>query len=145
MWPMGIWSTSPLARRLVKGLFDGLTAEMHLLADVLEAGVAHERAGKQAGLGEDLKAVADAEDKPAGVGELFDRLHDGSKAGDGAGAEIVAIGEAAGDEHRIDSLQIGGVVPEKGDGLTARLRRSRFTCRDRSWSREKPEPRISWF
>ena len=93
-------------------------AQMHLLADVLEAGVAHQRAGQQAGLGEDLKAVADAEHKATGVGEVFDGLHDGREAGDGAGAEIVAIGEAAGHEHRVDSLQIVGVVPEKGNGLT---------------------------
>jgi len=48
----------------------------------------------------------------------FHGLHDGSEAGDCAGAEVVAIGEAAGHEHRIDSLEIVGVVPEKGDRLT---------------------------
>ena len=81
-----------LGEKACKGAVRCLTAKMHLLADVLEAGVAHERAGKQAGLGEDLKAVADAEDKATGVGELFHGLHDGSEAGDCAGPEVVAIG-----------------------------------------------------
>jgi hypothetical protein len=69
---------------------------MNLLADVLEAGVAHERAGQQAGLGEDLEAVADAEDQAAAGGKPLDRLHDRRKAGDGAGAQVIAVGKAAG-------------------------------------------------
>ena len=35
--------------------------ELHLAADEAERGVAHQDAGQQAGFGEDLEAVADAE------------------------------------------------------------------------------------
>ena len=90
---------------------------MKLLADVVLGGVAHERAGEQAGLAEDLEAVADAEDQAAGCGEALDGLHDGSEPGDGAGTEIVAVGKAAGDKDGVAALKILGGVPEIGDGL----------------------------
>ena len=52
--------------------------------------------GQQAGLGEDLEAVADAEHEPARVGERADRAHDGRGSCDGAAAEVVAEREPAG-------------------------------------------------
>jgi len=100
-----------------EGAVCGFDAEMDLLADVLEAGVAHERAGEQAGFREDLEAVADAEDQAATVGEALDRLHDGREAGDGAGAQVIAVGKAAGDEDSVDAAKVFRVVPEEGDGL----------------------------
>jgi len=90
---------------------------MDLLADIALAGVAHQRAGEQASLAEDLEAVADAEDEAAGVGEALDRLHDGCELGDGSGAEVVAIGESAGNEDGVAALEVFGGVPEIGDGL----------------------------
>ncbi len=104
-----------------EGGVGGLGAEMDLLADVVEAGVAHEGAGEQAGFGEDLEAVADAEDEAAGGGEFFDRLHDGGEFGDGAGAEVVAVGEAAGDEDGVAVFEVGGGVPEERGGLAEDL------------------------
>jgi hypothetical protein len=88
-----------------------------LFADVLLSGVAHERAGEQAGLTEDLEAVADAEDEAAVRSEFLDGLHDGREAGDGAGAEIVSVGEAAGDEDGVAPFEVVRRVPEEGDGL----------------------------
>ena len=61
-----------------------------------------QRAGQQAGLGEHLEAVADADDRAAGGGEVGDRVHHRREAGDGAGAQVVAVGEAAGDDDRVD-------------------------------------------
>jgi hypothetical protein len=100
-----------------KRTIGGFDAEMNLFADVFEAGVAHQGAGKQAGLGEDLESVADAQDQASGSGEALNRLHDGRKAGDGAGAEVIAVGKSAGDQDGIDSLEVVGVMPEKDDGL----------------------------
>jgi hypothetical protein len=96
---------------------------MDLLADVFEASVAHERAGKKTGFGEDLEAVADAEDETAGVGEVATDCMTGREAGDGAGAEVVAVGEAAGNEDCVDVLEVFGVVPEEGDWLMGDRRR----------------------
>jgi hypothetical protein len=62
-----------------EGAVGGFDAEVDLLADVLEAGVAHERAGQQAGFGEDLEAVADAEDEAAGGGEALTACMTGEK------------------------------------------------------------------
>ena len=56
----------------MKGLLVVSSAEMDLLADVFEAGVAHERTGEQAGFGENLEAVADAQDQAASGGEALD-------------------------------------------------------------------------
>ena len=100
-----------------EGAVGGFDAQMDLFADVLEAGVAHERAGEQAGLGEDLEAVADAENEAAVAGEALDGLHDGREAGNGAGAQVVAVGESAGDEDGVDAAEVFGIVPEKADGL----------------------------
>ena len=74
--------------------------------DVVLVCVAHQGAREQAGFAEDLESVADAEDEAAFVGELFDGLHDGSESGDGPGAEIVAVGEAAGDEDGVAVFEV---------------------------------------
>ena len=68
----------------------------------MQAGVPHEDAGEQAGLAEDLEPVADAEHGDAGGGPFGDRAHDRRARGDGPGAQIVAIGEAAGEDDEID-------------------------------------------
>ena len=102
-----------------EGTVGSFYADVDLSANVLEAGIAHERAGEQAGFSEDLKAIADAEDKTAALCEALDGLHDRGEAGDRAGAEVVAIGKAAGDEYGIDALKIFRVMPEKGDGLVS--------------------------
>ena len=44
--------------------------------------------------------------------EVRDRLHHGREAGDSAGAQVVAVGEAAGDDHRVDALRARVAVPE---------------------------------
>ncbi len=93
-----------------------LGAEVDLLADVALIAIAHEGAREEAGFAEDLKAVADTQDEAAGCGELRDGLHDGGELGDGAGAEVVAIGEAARDEDGVAVLEIVRGVPEIGDG-----------------------------
>jgi hypothetical protein len=92
-------------------------ADMHVAADEAEAGVAHHGAGEEASFEEDLETVADAEDEAAGLGEFGDGVHDGRKAGDGAGAEIVAVGEAAGEDDGVAIVEVFGLVPDEFDGL----------------------------
>src|SRR6266511_2596481 len=74
--------------------------------------VSHQRAGKQADLGEDLESVADAENESAAGGVTPDRLHDRSEFRERAGAEIVAIREPAGDDDAVDAFEVGVFVPE---------------------------------
>jgi hypothetical protein len=92
-------------------------ADMHVAADETEAGVAHHGSGKQAGFEEDLETVADAEDEAAGFGELGDGAHDGGETGDGAGAEIVAVGEAAGEDDGVAIVEVLGLMPDEFNGL----------------------------
>ncbi len=90
-------------------LFD---AEVSPLAAELQVVVTHEYAGEETGFAEHLEAVADAEDESAIVGEPGDGVHDGGEAGDGAGAEVVAIGEAAGEDDAVNVGEGCLLVPE---------------------------------
>src|SRR5690606_35726336 len=45
-----------------------------------------------------------------------DLTHDGGHRRDGTATQVVAVGEAAGDHHGVDALEVGVVVPQ-GDGL----------------------------
>ncbi|MEI9863640.1 MAG: hypothetical protein WDN00_03600 [Limisphaerales bacterium] len=65
----------------------------NIFAMKLQIAVADERPGQQAGFGKDLKAVADAEDEAAVVGELFHGLHHGAEPRDRAAAQIIAVAE----------------------------------------------------
>jgi len=86
---------------------------MDLAADELESAVADERAREQACFDEDLEAVADAENRTAGRGEFADGLHDGRKLGDGAATEVIAIGEAAGEDDGVHVVERCGVMPDE--------------------------------
>jgi len=88
-----------------------------MAADEAEAGVAHHGAGEKAGFEQDLETVADAEDEAAVFCEFGNGIHHGREAGDGTGAEIVAVGEAAGEDDGVAILQIFGLVPDEFDGL----------------------------
>ena len=81
--------------------------------------VADERAGQQVRLAQDLEAVADAQDGQASSGFAHDLAHDGSSRRDRAAAQVVAVGEAAGDDDRVDAVQVGVLMPQ-GHRLRAR-------------------------
>ena len=89
------------------------TRQPHFAADELQAAIADQRAGQQAGFHQNLEAVADAEHQSAIGGELADGLHDGRELGDGAAAQIIAVGEAAGENDGIDIAERGRIVPDK--------------------------------
>src|ERR1017187_4045210 len=95
---------------------------MYGLADVLQSGIAHESAGKESGLAENLETVADPEDE-ASIGCKFaDRFHHWREFGDCTGAEIIAVGEATGNDDCVTPLQVRRVVPEEGHGLLGDFR-----------------------
>ena len=52
-----------------------LHAQLHLLADVFEPCIAHQRAGQQPRLGQYLEPVANSQHQPAAGGKLLHRLH----------------------------------------------------------------------
>ena len=69
-----------------------------------------------------LEAVADAEHEPAIGGELADSRHDRRELGDGPATEVVAVGEAAGEDDGIDARERGGIVPDELGGLPEVMR-----------------------
>ena len=87
-----------------------------VFADKMEAFVANESAREESALAEDLKAVADAEDCATGCGETFHRLHDRREAGDGSAAEVVAVGEAPGNDDGVEAGERGVLVPDEVGG-----------------------------
>src|SRR5690606_1127809 len=96
-----------------------LDSERLVAADEGAVRVLDHRAGQQVRLAEDLEAVADAEHRYAAVRGVDDLVHHGREAADSAGAQVVAVGEAAGQHDRVDILQIGVAVPQR-DRLGAR-------------------------
>src|SRR5712692_8087665 len=94
---------------------------VHRLADIFQTDVAHQRSGQQSRLTQNLEAVADTEDQSAPVGELTNRSHHGREFGDGASTEVVAEGEASGDDNGVAVLEVVRVVPEESYGLLGNL------------------------
>src|SRR5207253_11255961 len=78
---------------------------------------AHHRAGEQSRFAQNLEAIADAQNQAAAVRELFHGLHHRRKAGDGASAQIVAVGKSAGQNDGVAIRKIFRLVPDEFDGL----------------------------
>ena len=93
--------TWPLSAGAGEGAVVSLDPQVGPLAAELEVVVAHEDAGKETGFAEHLEAVADAQHETAVGGEAGYGGHDWGEAGDGPGAEVVAVGEAAGKDYAV--------------------------------------------
>ena len=63
--------------------------------------------GQEAGLAEHLEAVADADDRPARLGEARDRTHDRREAGDRTRPQVVPVGETAWEHDRVEPDDVG--------------------------------------
>jgi hypothetical protein len=91
---------------------------MHVLADELQRGVAHEGARQEPRLGQHLEAVADAERRHALLGAALDLAHHRRVRRHRADPEVIAIGEAARQHDEIDRLEIALAMPDH-DGSIA--------------------------
>src|SRR6185437_11568609 len=92
-----------------------LHADMNLATEETQARIARHCAGQQARFEQNLESIADAENQPARVRKSFHGFHDRRKARDGAGAEVVAIGEAAGQDDRIHAGDFLRLMPDELD------------------------------
>src|SRR3954454_8397833 len=86
--------------------------EVDLAADEAQRRVGQQRARQQAGLAEDLEAVADAEHQAAVARELGHRVHDRPEPPQWPDAQVVAVREAARDDDGVDALEVRVAVPE---------------------------------
>lgn len=84
----------------------------------MQALVPGERAGQEPRFTQNLEAVADTEDGHATLRCLHDLAHDGREPCDGAAPQVVAVGEATGDDDGVDTLEVGVAVPQ-AHGLAA--------------------------
>jgi hypothetical protein len=115
----------------VKGRSSRSTASRHVAADEAKRLVPQQRTGQQAGLAEDLEAVADPEHEPARSGELARRRRRRREARDRAAAEVVAVREAAGQDDRVEIRQLVLLVPDRNRLRVERReaqRASRSSC-----------------
>ena len=74
--------------------------QIDLPADEAQLDVPQQRPRQQPRLAEHLEAVADPQHRRPARGHLRHRLHRRGEAGDRAGPQVVAVGEAAGDDDR---------------------------------------------
>lgn len=91
----------------------GIHPNSHRRTQEAEPSVLLQRAGQQTGFAEHLEPVADAEHRSTLLGERGHRLHDRGEAGEGAGPQVVAVGEPAWQNQRVESGHGGDPVPEE--------------------------------
>ncbi len=115
----GIVISWPASNPLVQSVEVFSIAQHLVAADERAVVVADEAALEQVRLGEHLEAVADAEHGHAAVRGIHDLGHDRAERGDRAAAQVVAVAEPAGQDERVDALEVVRAVPEC-DGLGAR-------------------------
>jgi len=102
---------------------------MHVAAHKALPLIAGKRAGQQARLAKNLKAVAHAQHQAARAGKARHGRHEGRESGDGARAQRVPVRKTAGHDHRPQvgrqlSVRIpqinglGGAVHRFGHGMS---------------------------
>ena len=119
-----------------------LDADDDVLAVKLQVTIAQHRAGQQPGLEQNLKAVADAEHRPAAPGEIDHRRHDRREPRDRAGAQVVAVREPAGQDHHVGALEARSPCARRTRRPDRARASRRGTRRGRSWNRERRRQRI---
>ncbi len=98
-----------------EGRVGTLDPQINVMADEAQVLVAHQHAGQQPGLAQNLEAVANAEREPPVGREFAYRVHDWAARGDRPATKIVAVGEAPRDHHQVAAcgkLFLG--VPDHG-------------------------------
>src|SRR5438309_1394739 len=103
-------SLATLTREGRCGVLD--TDESRVAAE-LQVLVADQRPGEEVRLAQDLKAVADADHLSPTTGELRDRGHHRREAGDGAAAQVVAVGETTGQDDAVQAGEVTLLVPDE--------------------------------
>ena len=84
-----------------------------------------EYAGQKSALGQDLEAVTDADDQSAVRGILLDSRHHWGKLGNRTAAQVVTVGETAGEDDGVHIAYVSIFVPDElgslpqvlGDGI----------------------------
>ena len=110
---MGICRIWPCLAAQVNGVEVVSTRTCDLPADEAQSGIAHERAWEQARLAQNLKAVAYAQHRSARLREPRHGAHHRRKAGDGSGAQVIAIRKAAGQQDGVKAGNVLRLMPDE--------------------------------
>ena len=96
----------PGAKGMGEGGIGCFAAKVKLLTEVALMRVAHEGTGQKSRFAEDLETIADAEHQAAGVGEAADGSHDGGEGRNRTCAQVVAVGESAGNKDGVATFEV---------------------------------------
>ena len=105
-----------------------VTVELDEAADEAQVGIADQRTRQQAGFGQDLEAVVDAEHGGSGLGAPHHLAHHGAVGRHRTATQVVAVGEAAGHP---DQVELGSSVSWYRRAARAAERRSPWRRRGR--------------
>ncbi len=94
-----------------KGRIIVLYPQRHILANKFAYRVSYKGARKHTRFAQDLKSVAYSNYDSAALSVRAYSVHDWRKTGHGAGAQIVAVGEAAWYNHYIEACKTRVLVP----------------------------------
>src|SRR5262249_26165757 len=94
-----------------------LDADVDVLTDVFQASVAHQRAGQQAGLSQNLEAVANAQNNAAITGKIIDGLHYRRESRDPACPQVIPVRESPGKNYRVITIYLLFFMPNEINGL----------------------------
>src|SRR5262249_20459643 len=96
---------------------DVLDHQVTRLAAILQALVAREHPRQQTRLAQDLKAIAGAEHEPAPRDEIAERRDHRRAPGHRTGAQVIAVREAAGQDHAVELAELALAMPDVAYGL----------------------------
>src|SRR6266702_5865495 len=95
-----------------------LYADVHVTADEAQSFIAHQSAGQKTGFAENLKTIANAEHQASGPGETRNGVHHRREAGNRAGAQVIAVREATGQNDGVKAGEVLRLMPnEFGRGV----------------------------
>jgi hypothetical protein len=95
-----------------------LNAQFLIATDEVQVIVTDERPGKQVRFAQNLKTIANTEDRESALGCINQWRHHRCEASDGSTAEVVAIREPTGQHHCVNTMQISVCVPERNSLTT---------------------------
>ena len=117
MWPMGMVSTSPWRQAWVKGVSAFSTLTWTGLQTYFKPTLRISAPGSNPDSHKIWKPLQMPKHQPAAVGELSYRFHYRGKLGDGAGAQVIAVGKTAGNDDGVAVFEVMRLVPKECDRL----------------------------
>ena len=95
-----------------------LRTQIKKLTQILQSNIAKQRARQQSSLRKDLEPITNAKDEATLSGKIGYGLHDRREFRQGARAQVITIRKSTGQDHGIESLQRGVLMPDEFNRLS---------------------------